>query len=50
MHLYKETTLTDFINAVNPLLIFAEFNRIKVSEEERNKYYGLSHKIPEDVD
>lgn len=34
MHLYKETSLTNFIKSKNPLLIFAEFNKITVSKEE----------------
>lgn len=33
MHLYKEIALTEFINAVNPLLIFAQYNRITVTKE-----------------
>lgn len=48
--MYKETGLTEFINSANPLLIFAEYNRIKVNPEEREKYYGISKKMPEDID
>ncbi len=32
MHLFKQTSLSDFIYSENPLLTFAEFNKITVSE------------------
>jgi len=35
VHLYKEVPLTEFINAAHPLLIFAQYNKITVSPEER---------------
>ena len=41
MHLYKEASLTKLINSENPLLIFAEFNKITTTKEERDKYYNL---------
>lgn len=47
MHLYKETSLTHFINSKSPLLIFAEFNKITVSEEEKLKYFEVVKKLPE---
>lgn len=49
-HLYKETSLTEFITSKNPLLTFHKFNKITVSKEEREKYYGLAKKMPEDID
>jgi hypothetical protein len=50
MHLYKEVPLTKLIEAENPLLIFAEYNRIIVSPEERAKYYPLVKNKPSDLD
>ena len=35
MHLYKEASLTKLINSENPLLIFAEFNKITTTKEEK---------------
>ena len=32
-HLYKETSLTNFITSHTPLLIFHQFNKITVSKE-----------------
>lgn len=49
-HMYTETSLTDFITSRTPLLIFHKFNRITVSPEEKEQYYGLSKKIPQDID
>lgn len=50
MHLYKETNLTKFIESDHPLVCFVDYNKIAVSEEERNKYYPLVKKKPEDID
>lgn len=50
MHLYKEVPLTKLIEADNPLLIFAEYNKITVTPEERAKYYGLVKNRPNDLD
>ena len=41
MHLYKETTLTNLIETEQPLLVFAEYNRIKISPEEKKKYLQI---------
>lgn len=49
MHLYKETTLDSFINADNPFPIFKEFNRMIITEEDRQKYLGKV-KDPEDLE
>ena len=50
MHLYKETTLTKFIESEQPLLVFAEFNRILVSPQEKAKYFGLVKNMPADIE
>lgn len=50
MHLYKEVPLTKLIEAENALLIFAEYNKITVSQEEREKYYPLVKNRPVDLD
>lgn len=50
MHLYKEVHLSKLIEAENPLLVFAEFNKIIVSPEERAKYYDLVKNKPADLD
>ena len=50
MHLYKEASLTKLINSENPLLIFAEFNKITTTKEERDKYYNLIKTQPKDLD
>lgn len=50
MHLYKELALTDFIESENPLLLFAQYNKITTTQEERDKYYPLAKKRPLDLD
>lgn len=50
MHLYKEISLTEFINSPHPLVCFVEYNKMTVSEEERSKYYQIAKKMPEDFD
>ena len=50
MHLYKETSLTKLIESQNPLLIFAEFNKITTTKQERDQYYGLIKNQPSDLD
>jgi hypothetical protein len=42
--------LTKLIEAENPFLIFAEFNKITVTAEERAKYYDLVKNKPSDLD
>ena len=50
MHLYKEASLTKLIEAENPLLVFAEFNKITTTKEEREKYYKIIKSQPADLD
>jgi hypothetical protein len=50
MHLYKEIPLTQFIESDTPLLIFASYNKITTTQEERDKYYGLVKSRPRDLD
>jgi len=50
MHLYKEASLTKLIKAENPLLIFAEYNKITTTKEERAKYYNVIKSQPKDLD
>jgi AdoMet-dependent rRNA methyltransferase SPB1 len=47
MHLYKEINLTNFIDADNPFPVFMDYNKMIVSQEEKDKYFGLA-KLPED--
>jgi len=42
--------LTKLVEAENPLLIFAEFNKITTTKEERKKYYGIIKNQPSDLD
>lgn len=49
MHLYKETTLTHLITTDNALLVFAEYNKIIVTEEEKKKYFGIVRTQPSDL-
>lgn len=41
MHLYKEVTFGEFIEADNPFPIFKEYNKMIVSEEDKEKYTSL---------
>ena len=50
MHLYKEVSLSKLMEADNPLLIFAEYNKITTTREERDKYYGIAKNQPSDLD
>lgn len=40
-HLYREITLEPFILADNPFPIFKEYNKMTITEEEREKYVSL---------
>lgn len=46
--MYKEISLTEFIQTENPYVIFAEYNRMTISEEEQ-KYLSMA-KLPEDFE
>ena len=50
MHLYKEVSLTKLMEAENPLLVFAEFNKITTTAQERAKYYETVKRRPKDLD
>lgn len=50
MHLYKEISLSKFIESENPLLVFAQYNKITTTKEERDKFYPLVKKKPADLD
>ena len=49
MHLYKETTLSNLIDTDQPLLVFAEYNCIKITPEEKKKFMGIG-KPPLDLE
>jgi hypothetical protein len=50
MHLYKEVSLSKLIETETPLLIFAQYNKITTTLEEREKYYNLVKSRPQDLD
>ena len=50
MHFTKEISLTELIESQNPLLIFAEYNKITTTKEERDKFYNLIKTQPKDLD
>lgn len=49
MHLYRVTSLGEFVNADNPFPIFKEFNKMTIAQEERELYLGHV-KDPEDLE
>lgn len=49
LSVYKGISLTDFLNKENPYPVFMEYNKITISEEEKEKYFELT-KVPSDLE